>query len=76
MPASDDLLNPARVHDDDAVRQRKRLGLSVSDENERHAEPALQQLELVLNALAQIRVESAERLVEQQNFRFNDKRAS
>ena len=71
-----DLLDPPGVHHDDPIRERQRLRLRVGDEDEGDAEAALQQLQLVLNALAQIGVERAERLVEQQDVGLDHKRAS
>ena len=70
-----DLLDAALVHHDDAVGERQRLGLRVGHEDEGDAESALQQLELVLDALAQIGVERAERLVEQQDVGLDNQRA-
>ena len=71
-----DLLDAPGVHHDDAVGERQRLRLRVRDEDEGDAEAALQQLQFVLDALAQIGVERAERLVEQQNVGLDDKGAS
>ncbi len=69
------LLDPAGVHHRDAVRQRERLGLRVGDEHERDADVALQADQLDLHLLAQLRVERAERLVEQQQARPVDESA-
>ena len=70
-----ELLDAPRVEHRDAVRHRKRLALVVRDEHERDAEPLLQSLELGLHLLAQLEVERAERLVEQQHLRLVDQRA-
>ena len=51
----------------DLVGQRQRLGLVVGDVDEGDAGAALQLLELGAHALAQLGVEIAERLVEQQD---------
>ena len=48
----------------------------MGHEDEGDAEAPLQELQLVLNLLAQIGVERAERLVEQQNVRLDHERAS
>src|SRR5580692_10522011 len=47
----------------------------MGDEHERNAQMALQELELVLNALAQIGVERAQRLIEKQDIRLDHKGA-
>ena len=47
----------------------------MSDEYEGDAEIALQQFQFGLNGLAQIGVERAERLVEQQDIRLDDQAA-
>ena len=51
------------------MRQRERLGLGVGHENERDADIALQAYQLDLHLLAQLGVERAQRLVEQQQTR-------
>ena len=71
LVGSADLFDTAGVHDNDPVRKGQRLGLGMGDEHERNAQMALQQLELVLNALAQIGVERAQRLVEKQDVRLD-----
>ena len=65
------LFDASLVHDDDAVRHRERLGLGMRDKNEGDPQVALQQLQFALDVLAQVGVERAERLVEQQNLRFD-----
>ena len=62
-------------HDRDAVAHAHRFFLVVGDEDERDAELALQQLQLDLHLLAQLAVERAERLVEQQHAGPVDQRA-
>ena len=64
-----DLLDHAAVHDRDAVRHRERLLLVVRHVDERDPDVALDVLQLDLQALAQLQVERAERLVEQQHGR-------
>ena len=64
-----DLLDPALVEHGDAVAHRERLFLVVRDVDERDAEVALQRLQEDLHLLAQLQVERAERLVEQQHLR-------
>ena len=61
-----DLLDRALVHHGDAVGHDQRLFLVVGDEDRGQAEPALQAAHLELHRLAQLAVERAERLVEQQ----------
>ena len=68
------LLDVAVEHDRDPVAHAHRLFLVVGDEDERDAELALEQLELDLHLLAQLAVERAERLVEQQHARAVDER--
>ena len=70
-----DLLDPALVEDGDLVAHRQRLLLVVRDVDERHAEVALERLQEELHLLAQLQVERAERLVEQQHLRPVDDRA-
>ena len=62
-----ELLDAPVAHDRDAVAHRERLALVVRDEDEGDAEPRLEQLELELHLFAQLPVERAERLVEQQH---------
>ena len=70
-----DLLDQAEVHDGDAVAHRQRLFLVVRDVHERGARARLDLLELELHLLAQLEVERAQRLVEQQGRRLVDERA-
>ena len=68
-----DLLRPAYLrdaaglHHGDAVGEREGLALIVRHEDRGDAEPAQEQRQLELHLLAQIAVERAERLVEQQH---------
>ena len=64
------------VHDDDAVGKRHRLGLVVGDVDRRDAEAALQGADILAQLLAQFGVEIGERLVEKQDVRLDDERAS
>ena len=64
-----ELLDAALVEDRDAVAHRERLLLVVGDEDEGDADVALDLLELDLHLAAQLEVEGAERLVEQQHLR-------
>ena len=70
-----DLLHLAVVEHGDAVGHRQRLALVVRDEDEGDAERLLQGLQLFLHLLAQLQVERAERLVEQQHLRLVDEGA-
>ena len=63
------LLDDAVVHDRDPVGHRERLLLVVGDVEERDPDLALDRLQLDLHLLAQLQVERAERLVEQQHRR-------
>ena len=62
-----DLLDASLVEDGEAVAHRERLLLVVRDVDERDAELALERLEEDLHLLAQLQVERAERLVEQEH---------
>ena len=62
-----DLLDAAGVEHGDAVGEGQRLLLVVRDEQEGDADVPLDRLELHLHLLAQLEVEGAERLVEQQH---------
>ena len=70
-----DLLDQAAVHDGDAVAHGERLFLVVRDVHERRLRARLDLLELELHLLAQLEVERAERLVEQERGRLVDERA-
>ena len=70
-----DLLDPAVVEDGDPVAHRERLVLVVRHVDERDADVLLDLLELDLHLLAQLQVERAERLVEQQHARAVHDRA-
>ena len=63
------------VHDRDAVGHGQRFLLVVRDVDERRAELVLDPLQLQLHLLAQLHVQRAERLVEQQRSRTVDERA-
>ena len=64
-PDLDDL---AVVENGDAIGHRQRFALVVGDEDEGDAELLLQRLQLLLHLLAELEVERAERLVEQQHL--------
>ena len=70
-----DLLHPAAVHHGDPVGHRERLLLVVRDVDERRAELGLDPLQLELHLLAQLDVERAQRLVEQERGRPVDQSA-
>ena len=65
-----DLLDPAAAEHRDAVAHRQRLFLVVRDVDERDAHLALHPLQLELHLLAELEVQRAERLVQQQHVRF------
>ena len=69
------LLDAALVEDRDAVGHRQRLLLVVRHVDERDPDLALDRLELDLHLLAELEVERAERLVEQEHLRAVDDRA-
>ncbi len=69
------LLDHAAVHHGDPVGHRQRLLLVVGHVDERDAHVALDPLQLNLELLAQLEVERAERLVEQQHGRAVHERA-
>ena len=70
-----DLGDPAIVHDRDAVRQRQCLGLVVGHVNGGDPDLLLQPTELGPHLLAELGVEIAQRLVEQQQPRLRDQGA-
>jgi hypothetical protein len=63
-----DLLDAAVVEDRDAIAHRQRLFLVVGDVDERDACLALDPQQLKLHLLAELEVECAKRLVEQQHL--------
>src|SRR5471030_1441410 len=67
-----DLFDAALVHHGDTVGKHQRFFLIVRDEDRGEAKPALQAADLELHGLAQLAVEGAERLVEQQQTRIED----
>ena len=64
-----DLLDLPLVEDREAIRHRQRLFLVVRDVDEGDADLALDRLQLDLHLLAQLEVERAERLVEEEHLR-------
>ena len=70
-----DLQDLAARHDGDAVGQRQRLFLVVGHEDEGDADGALDLAQLDLHLLAQLLVERAQRLVQQQHLGLADQRA-
>ena len=70
-----DLLDLPAVHDGDPVGHRERLFLIVRHVDERRPELVLDPLQLELHLLAQLHVEGAERLVEEQRRGPVDERA-
>ena len=72
-----DLLDATVVEHRDTSAHRQRLTLVVGDEHERDADVVLDRLQLDLHLLAELEVERAERLVEQQHLgRLTSARAS
>ncbi len=69
-PAACRAARSAVVHHPDVIGQHQRLGLVVRDVDEGRAEGALQLLQLELHVLAQLHVERAQGLVEQQQCRL------
>ena len=71
-PVADDARRRPRRHDDDAVGERDRLFQVVGDEQHRLAVGAPQVEQQIAHDLPGLRVERAERLVHQQDFRIAD----
>ena len=69
------LLDPAVVHDDDAIGELERLLLVVRDEHAGHVQLVVEPAQPAAQVLAHLRVERAERLVEQQHPRLDRERA-
>ena len=69
-----DLLDHAVGHDRDPVRHGQRLTLVVGDVDEGDADLVLDALELDLHLLAELQVERAQRLVQQQHPRVHHQR--
>ena len=70
-----DLLDPAVVHHHDAVGDLERLVLVVGDEHAGDVHLVVQPAQPAAQLLAHLRVERAERLVEQQHPRLDGERA-
>src|ERR1700722_16337252 len=70
------LTDAAAVQHDDTVAHRERFGLAAGDMEECDAEPVAYAAELAAHAQAKIGVESAERLVKQNEARLGDEGAS
>ena len=70
-----DLDDLAVVEHGHAIGHRQGFALVVGDEDEGDAELLLQRLQFLLHLLAELEVERAERLVEQQHLRPVDQRA-
>ena len=64
------LLDIALVHDNDRVGHRERLFLVVGDIDKGDSQLIFQADQLILHVLAELQVESAERLVEKQKLRL------
>ena len=76
VPGRPDLLDAPALHHRDAVGEAQRLDLVVGDEEHGDAEPALEQLHLDPHLLAQLGVEIAERLVQQEEVRLVHERSA
>ena len=70
-----DLLDAARVHDRDAVGDLHRLGLVVGDEDRREPGAVVNFAQPNAQVLADLGVQRAERLVEQEHARLDGERA-
>ena len=70
------LLDTARVHHHDAIRDLERLLLVVRDEHRGHADVVVQAPEPAPQLLPHASVERTERLIEQQNLRLGCERPS
>jgi len=69
-----DLFEQSMVHDRHPVRHREGLFLVVSHVDERDPDTALDVLELTLELLAELEVQGAEGLVQEQHLRVLDQR--
>ena len=70
-----ELLHVALTHDSDPIRDAERFDLVVGDQEDRHAEAALQDFQLGAHLTAQLGVQVAEGLVEEQDLRFEHQAA-
>ena len=70
-----DLLDVSLIHHDDGIGHCKCLFLIVCDIDKRNAKFFFQAHKFVLHPLAQFQIQSAERFVQKQNFRFIYNRA-
>src|SRR5262250_554972 len=70
------LLDAPAVHHRDAVGEAERLDLVVGDEEHGDAEAALEELDFHAHLLTELRVEIAERLVEEEEIRLVDEGAA
>ena len=70
-----DLLDAAAIHDHHAVGDLQRLLLVVRDEHRRHVDLVVQVAQPAPQLLADLGIERAERLVEQQDARLDGERA-
>jgi len=69
------MLDASVVDDGDPVGDRHRLALIMRDVEDRDAEPIVERLQLRLHVLAQLAVERAEGLVEEEDGRIEYERA-
>ena len=69
------LLDPPGVHHDDLLGDLHRLLLVVRDEDRRHVDLVVQPAQPFAQLAAHLRVQRAERLVQQQHFRLDRQRA-
>ena len=68
------MLHVPAIEHRDAIRQAHRFFLIVCHQNRRDTEVALQPLDLDLHVEAQVLIQGAERLVEEQDLRIDRQR--
>ena len=75
LPRCADLFKLAVVHDDNPVAHRQRFFLIVGHVDEGDAEVFLKRLELQLHLLAQLQIQRAQRLIQQEKLRVVGERS-
>src|ERR1700722_1150312 len=70
-----DLDDPTMIENRNSIGHRERFPLIMGDEDKGKAERTLKRPELALHRLAQLEIESSERLVKQEHFRTQDESA-
>src|SRR5215471_9228514 len=68
------LLHDAKVHQSDTIREAERFDLIMGDKQQSDVQLPLQKLHSYAHLFAQLRVQVAERFIQQQDSRFSDQR--